>query len=193
MHPLFIFVGLGNPGDTYEKTRHNIGFAAIDIIKKTKNFEAFHSKKNVLCEISEGSIEGQKIILAKPTTFMNLSGNAVHALLTFYKCKPEQCVVLYDDIDLPVGTIRIRASGSSGTHNGMRSICSSIGNNFPRIRIGIETRTPEQKIHQDLAEYVLGRFNKVQLETINDLLIRIPSVIDTLVLLGIEKTMEKFN
>ncbi len=174
-------IGLGNPGSEYEKTRHNVGFMALDFLREQFGVEEFHEKKSLLGEMSEGSINGSKILLFKPTTFMNLSGNAVQALIGFYKLDPKQCIVIYDDIDLAVGTLRIRPSGSAGTHNGMRSICTTIGNDFPRIRIGIDGRTPEQKLNQDLADYVLGAFNKQERALIEEQISKIPEELKKLV------------
>lgn len=186
-------IGLGNPGSEYEKTRHNVGFMAVDLLQKKWGTESFHEKKNLLSEVAEAEVAGKRILLCKPSTFMNLSGNAVQAIMQFYKLSPEQCIVMYDDIDLPLGSIRIRSSGSSGTHNGMRSICGTIGTNFPRLRIGIDGRAPEQKANQDLADYVLGAFNKQERGVVDEVLEKIPQSIEVLLTSGISKMMDSFN
>ncbi len=186
-------IGLGNPGSEYKNTRHNAGFMAVDFMQKKWGTEEFHEKKNLHGELCEATVGGTKILLFKPTTFMNLSAQAVAALTGFYNLDRSRCVVIYDDIDLPVGSLRIRASGSSGTHNGMRSICAAIGNDFPRIRLGIDGRTPEQKNSQNLADYVLGKFNKEERGVIDSLIEKTPDAIEILITEGIEKAMEKFN
>lgn len=186
-------IGLGNPGSEYEKTRHNVGFMAADLLQKKWGHEEFHEKKNLFGAICEAEVAGKKILLCKPSTFMNLSGNAVQAVMQFYKLTPEQCIVMYDDIDLPLGSIRIRPSGSSGTHNGMRSICGTIGTNFPRIRIGIDGRVPEQKVNQDLADFVLGSFNTRERGVIDEVLAKIPQALEVFLSQGISKMMDSFN
>lgn len=133
---MMLIVGLGNPGLTYKKTRHNVGFLALDVLGerhgiriKSKGFSALYG---------EGTILGERVILAKPQTYMNNSGESVVQLMHYFRLEPEQLVVLYDDIDLPTGHLRIRASGTGGSHNGMRSILACIhSEKFPRVRIGI--------------------------------------------------------
>ncbi|MFH1218725.1 MAG: aminoacyl-tRNA hydrolase [Candidatus Peregrinibacteria bacterium] len=154
-----IIVGLGNIGPKYSKTRHNIGFMVLDEL--SKNFEENTKLKSLISKKDD-------TLLVKPTTLMNRSGEAVQKVLHYYKETPENLTVIYDDIDLPLGEIRIREKGSAGTHNGMKSVIEHLGTeNFKRIRIGIESRgklAPEQ---QDLASYVLSDFTKEELKTIN--------------------------
>ena len=153
---MYLIVGLGNPGLSYRKTRHNAGFQALDALAekldirvKTKGFSALYG---------EGRIGTERVILMKPQTYMNLSGDAVQSLLHFYKLAPERLIVLCDDIDLPLGSMRIRANGSAGTHNGMRSILSCIhSENFARIRIGVGKDESLQ-----LRDYVLKRPSKAE-------------------------------
>lgn len=156
-----LIVGLGNPGKEYEKTRHNSGFMVVDAFLHELEFEPFQNNKNMEAQIGTGNYKGEKVIIAKPLTFMNLSGNAVSAIMRFYKIKPRDLVVIYDDLDLPLGQIRIRKSGSAGTHNGMKSIVECLGTiSFPRIRIGIESRGSSAPIQQDTSSFVLEPFNK---------------------------------
>jgi len=156
-----IIVGLGNPGKEYANTRHNAGFMALDALHKKLNAEDWKEESKFKAEIASATVNGEKVLLVKPTTFMNLSGEAVTKILSFYKIDLEDLTVIYDDIDLPTGTIRIRDKGSAGTHNGMKSIIQLLGSEeFKRIRIGTESRgelAPEQ---QDTSSYVLSDFGK---------------------------------
>ena len=151
---MFLIVGLGNPGDKYDHTRHNVGFDVLTMLSEKLNIPINRKKSNAL--IGEGLFEGQKVVLCKPQTYMNLSGEAVRDLLAWYKLPPENFLVIYDDIDLAPGWIRIRPNGSAGTHNGMRSIVSCIGTEgFPRLRVGTGGCPPEY----DLADWVLSHYN----------------------------------
>lgn len=150
-----IIVGLGNIGKKYEKTRHNVGFMTLDELAKKINAN-FIEKPKFQAFLAETELNGEKIILAKPTTYMNLSGNSVASLKQFYKANSEDIIIIYDDIDLPIGVIRIRKNGSAGTHNGMKSIIAAIGENVPRIRIGIRHDEHEGK---DLSNIVLSSFS----------------------------------
>lgn len=159
---MYLIVGLGNPGLSYKKTRHNAGFQALDVLAdkldvriKTKGFSALYG---------EGRVGNERVILAKPQTYMNLSGDAVQQLLHFYKLEPERLIVLYDDIDLPPGSLRIRGNGSAGSHNGMRSIISCVhSENFPRIRIGVGK---DESLM--LRDYVLKRPSKEEQKTLGE-------------------------
>ena len=151
-----IVVGLGNPGDGYANTRHNVGFAVAN--RLAKRARADFGVKAADSRIAEGSLGDIRIAIARPQTFMNDSGRALTKLLDRYRLEPKDAIVVFDDVDLPLGTIRIRQSGSSGTHNGMRSIVSAIGEGFPRIRVGV---APAQlRDVPDLAEYVLSPFDQ---------------------------------
>lgn len=133
---MFIIVGLGNPGREYENTRHNVGFMTVDMLADRFNIEV--KRHNFRAVFGEGYIGGQKVVLAKPETYMNLSGWSVMELCNWYKPEHDQLLLIYDDIDIPLGTIRIRGGGSSGTHNGMRSVIYQLGfDDFPRVRVGI--------------------------------------------------------
>jgi len=150
---LFLVVGLGNPGKQYVNTRHNVGFDAIDLISERTGIKVTKVKCKAL--IGQGIIEGKRVILAKPQTFMNLSGESVRDLVEWYKIDIKNIMVIYDDIDLPLGRLRVRPKGSAGTHNGMRSVIYQLqSDEFPRIRIGIG-KPPEG---WELADFVLGRF-----------------------------------
>ena len=151
-----IIVGLGNPGDGYANTRHNVGFAVANRLAKRARVE--FGIKAADSRIAEGSLGDIRIAIARPQTFMNDSGRALTKLLDRYRLEPKDVIVVFDEVDLPLGTIRIRESGGSGTHNGMRSIVSAIGNGFPRIRVGV---APAQlREVPDLAEYVLSPFDQ---------------------------------
>ncbi len=150
---MFLIVGLGNTGKKYENTYHNMGFWALDEFARKNDIKITKSKNNAL--IFEGKIGSKKVILVKPTTYMNNSGLAVRALMDKFKINSENVLVVYDDIDLPKGVVRFRNSGSAGTHNGMKSIISHINTqNFPRIRVGIDK---DERI--PLADYVLSKVN----------------------------------
>ena len=151
---MYLIVGLGNPGDKYEHTRHNVGFDVLTLLSEKLHIPINRIKSNAL--IGEGLFEGEKVALCKPQTYMNLSGEAVQQLMHWYKLSPERLMVIYDDIDLAPGWLRIRRDGSAGTHNGMRSIVTCVGTDtFPRIRVGIGGRPPAF----ELADWVLSRYN----------------------------------
>ncbi len=157
---MFIITGLGNPDKQYEGTRHNVGFDVIDRLADKYNISVDTKKHRAY--IGKGIIEGQKVILAKPQTYMNLSGESVRSLVDYYKIDPEQeLLVIYDDIDLGVGSLRIREKGSAGGHNGIKNIIAHLGTQvFPRIRVGVG----EKPKGYDLADYVLGHFSKAERE-----------------------------
>ena len=153
---MFVIVGLGNPGKKYENTRHNAGFIAIDALAEKYGISITEKKHKALC--GSGYAEGMKVIMVKPQTYMNLSGESVREVLDFYKLDPEEdMLVMYDDISLAPGNIRIRKKGSAGGHNGIKSIIAHAGTqNFMRIKIGVG----EKPDGWDLADYVLGHFSE---------------------------------
>lgn len=154
---MYLIAGLGNPTREYEKTRHNVGFEAIDILADKARTTVTEKKHKAL--YGKGYIGGQKVILAKPQTYMNLSGESIREIADFYKIEPENIIILCDDINLSEGQLRIRLKGSAGGHNGLKNIISHLGTQeFPRIRIGVG----EKPRGMDLADYVLGRFPKEQ-------------------------------
>ncbi len=148
---MFIILGLGNPGREYQNTRHNIGFMTLDILADRYDIDI--CRHNFRSYFGEGRIGAERVVLAKPDTFMNNSGWAARDLVNWYKCENSELIVIYDDIDIPIGTLRIREGGSSGTHNGMRSIIYQLGfDNFPRIRVGIGHPDGQR----NLVSHVLG-------------------------------------
>jgi len=154
-----LIVGLGNPGTEYEQTRHNVGFACLDAFAKTNNLDQWIDKKDLKCMMTSGQLGETRVILCKPTTFMNLSGEAVQAIAHFYKIPPDNIVAVYDEIDIPFGQIRTRVGGSSAGHNGVKSLIQHAGGGFGRIRIGIGPKEPEQ---MDSADFVLAKFSSEQ-------------------------------
>ena len=161
---MFIIAGLGNPDRQYEGTRHNAGFDVIDRIADKYNIAVDARKHRAL--IGKGIIEGQKVILAKPQTYMNLSGESIRSLTDYFKIDPEhELLVIYDDINLEPGQLRIREKGSAGGHNGIKNIIACLGTQiFPRIRVGVGAKPSKY----DLADYVLGHFSKAEKELMGD-------------------------
>jgi PTH1 family peptidyl-tRNA hydrolase len=154
-----LIVGLGNPGKEYDGTRHNIGFAAVDAFAAANDFGPWIEKKNLKCLQADATLGDTRVIAVKPITFMNLSGEAVQAIASFYKIPAEKIIVVHDELDIPFGQIRLRTGGSSAGHNGLKSIMQHLGEGFGRVRIGIGPKQPEQ---MDSADFVLGRFSKEQ-------------------------------
>lgn len=161
---MYIIVGLGNPSKEYEGTRHNVGFEVIDRLADKYQIDVDTKKHRAF--IGKGMIAGQKVILAKPQTYMNLSGESVRSLLDYYKIdEEEKLIVVYDDISLDNGQIRIRAKGSAGGHNGIKNIIAHLGGQvFPRIKVGVGEKPPKY----DLADYVLGHFSKAEQELMEE-------------------------
>lgn len=155
-----LIVGLGNPGAEYDGTRHNIGFECIDeFVDKNSDMGGWVSKKDLKCLMSTGRMGETRVIAIKPTTFMNLSGEAVQAVSDFYKVHPNQTFVVHDELDINFGQIRTRMGGASAGHNGIKSLIQHIGEDFGRIRVGVGPKVPEQI---DSADFVLGKFTKEQ-------------------------------
>ncbi len=161
---MYIIAGLGNPSSRYEGTRHNVGFDVIDVLAEQYNITV--DARKCRAYIGKGIIEGQKVILVKPQTYMNLSGESIRGIVDYYKINPEEeLLVVYDDISLNPGQIRIRKKGSAGGHNGMKNIIANLGTDvFPRIKVGIG----EKPKHYDLADYVLSRFSKGERALVED-------------------------
>lgn len=161
---MFIIAGLGNPDRQYEGTRHNVGFDVIDRLADKYNIAVDVKKHRAL--LGKGVIEGQKVILAKPQTYMNLSGESIRSLVDYYKIDGEhELLVIYDDINLGVGQLRIREKGSAGGHNGIKNIIAYLGTQvFPRIRVGVG----EKPSRYDLADYVLGHFSRAEKELMDE-------------------------
>lgn len=186
---MYIIAGLGNPGKQYAQTRHNVGFDTIDILADKYNISVDTKKHKALC--GKGMIEGQKVVLAKPQTFMNLSGESVRELVDFYKIDPEEeLIVIYDDISLEPGKIRIRKKGSAGGHNGIKNIIVQLGTqNFQRIKVGVG----EKPKGWDLADYVLGHFSKEDRGLVDDALKRVAGAVELMVQGEVDQAMNQFN
>ena len=183
---MFIIVGLGNPGLQYENTRHNIGFKVIDNIAKEYNIEINRQKfKGVY---GEGFINGEKVILLKPSTYMNLSGESIREVVDFYKLTCEDIVVIYDDISLDVGRLRIREKGSAGGHNGIKSIIAHLGTDvFPRIKVGVG------QPNVDLVNYVLGKFTDKEMEVLSESIDASTKAVSEIIKDDVKSAMNKFN
>lgn len=186
---MYIIVGLGNPSSKYEHTRHNIGFDAIDYIADKRGIKVDILKHKALCGV--GIIGGQKAILVKPQTFMNLSGEAVASIANFYKIDTDnELIVIYDDISLDIGRLRLRAKGSAGGHNGIKSIISLIGSDkFKRIKTGVGDKPAQY----DLADYVLGHFSTSEQKIINETFEKINDAVECIISEGMDRAMCKFN
>lgn len=186
---MYIIVGLGNPTREYNNTRHNIGFAAVDELAEANQIAVVEKKHKAV--IGKGYIEGQKVILAKPQTFMNLSGESVRALLDYYKVDEKtELIVLYDDICLEPGRLRIRKKGSAGGHNGIKNIIAHLGHNeFQRIKIGVG----EKPKGYDLANYVLGHFKKEEQKIMEEALGRVVQAVSCMITEDADAAMNRFN
>ena len=182
-----LIVGLGNPGDKYKFTRHNAGFMALDYLSFQWGFDfKFESKFNG--EIAKINHEGESIVLLKPHTYMNLSGQSLIAVTNFYKIQREDILVIYDDLAMPTGKLRFRAKGSDGGHNGIKSIIAHLNSDeFKRVRIGIGHKPA------DAIDYVLGCFSKADQNTLNEVFDKAPNMIDDLIYKGIDYIMNHYN
>ncbi|MGL4947579.1 MAG: aminoacyl-tRNA hydrolase [Cetobacterium sp.] len=184
-----LIVGLGNPGREYERTRHNVGFDILDEFAEKNGFNQFKDKFQGL--ITEKTINGEKVILLKPQTYMNLSGNSVVQVVKFYKIDPAtELVVVYDDMDLPLGKTRVKINGSAGGHNGIKSIISHLGSDFMRVKCGIgKAKNKDENIN-----FVLGRFTKEESELVDPMFANIKSLLDDVLKdTEIDKIMQKYN
>lgn len=162
-----LIVGLGNPGKEYDLTRHNAGFLSVDeFVAKTDEMEDWINKKDLKCFISGGRVGDKRVIAMKPTTFMNLSGEAVQAVTDFYKIHPDNTVVIHDELDIEFGQIRLRKGGSSAGHNGIKSVSKHIGEDYGRIRIGVGPKKPEQIASED---FVLQKFSSSEQEQLSNM------------------------
>ena len=186
---MFIIVGLGNPTKEYEGTRHNVGFDVIDAVADKYNIAVTERKSRAFC--GKGIIEGQKVLLVKPQTYMNLSGESVRGLVDFYKIDEErELLVIFDDVSLDIGQLRIRKKGSAGGHNGIKSIIQHLGNHvFQRIKVGVGEKPKEY----DLADYVLGHFSKAEQEIMKDTYKSAIEAIEMIVRDDIDRAMNIFN
>ena len=186
---MYIIVGLGNPGAKYETTRHNMGFIAIDYLSREYNIPV--NRLGFKSLYGQGNIAGEKVILVKPQTFMNLSGQTVKEIVDFYKLTNDKVIVIYDEISIPLGKIRIRPSGSAGGHNGMKNIIYLLQDDkFPRIRIGIGM--PENS-HIDIADYVLGKLSDDEIKILKDSVKNAASGVELIIKEGVTSAMNKLN
>lgn len=186
---MYIIAGLGNPTSKYDKTRHNVGFDAIDILADRHKIKMDLVKNKAL--YGTGIISGNKVVLIKPQTYMNLSGEAIAAFVNFYKIDVEdELIVIYDDISLEPGKLRLRKKGSAGGHNGMKDIIAMTGTEvFKRIKIGIGSKPS----NWDLADYVLSRFDTKERVLVNEALVKAAEAVEVILEEDFEKAMNKFN
>ncbi len=185
---MYIIAGLGTPTQEYVGTRHNVGFEAISALSDA--FRIPVEKKEARAIMGKGFLRSEKIILCKPQTYMNLSGESIRVLSEYYRVPSDRIIVICDDINLPVGQLRIRPSGSAGGHNGLKNIIENLGTeNFIRIRIGVG----EKPLHTDLADYVLGHFNSEEKKIIDNAVKDVVKACETIFTKGIAAAMENFN
>lgn len=183
---MYIIAGLGNPGSKYENTRHNMGFKAIDAMASEFGIDVNRAKFKGL--IGEGRIGSEKVILLKPQTCMNLSGQSVREIMNFYKIPEENLIVIYDDFDLPIGSIRVRKSGGPGTHNGMKSVVQELGSRkFPRVRVGIGSSDGST------IQFVIGKVGKDEQQILNEAAEAAASAAADIIRIGIENAMNIHN
>ena len=185
----WMLVGLGNPGLKYERTRHNVGFRAIDLLCSQRGYRADRLRLKALTGFCE--LGGQKVLLVKPMTYMNLSGQAVRPLADYYKIPPEHILVIFDDVSLPVGKLRVRPDGSAGGHNGAKSLIAELGTqDFPRIRVGVgEKPHPDY----DLADWVLSSFSAQEEKQLAPVLERAVEAAAAVIEDGVRQAMNRFN
>ncbi len=182
-----LIAGLGNPGARYARSRHNIGFMIADRFAKEHEVRSLRRRFNA--EVAEGEVAGKRVMVIKPQTFMNSSGDAVAKVAKFYKIAPQDLLVIYDDLDLPLGKLRLRPRGSAGGHHGMESIIARIGTtDFPRLRVGIGRPNPDADI-----DHVLGEFDQEEFRVMKETLERGVQAIDVWLASGITRAMNEFN
>src|SRR5579871_1824740 len=183
-----LVVGLGNPGEEYESTAHNLGFLVVDRLGERNAIKL--SRKDSMALVGQGNIAGKKVLLAKPQTFMNASGPSVKALMAKNEIPAEDLLVIYDELDLPWKSLRIRQNGSAAGHRGIDSVINSVGSqDFPRVRLGIHGGRRQK----DGARIVLGQFKRAQKEGLDELLDYASQAVESIIAEGVEKSMAKFN
>jgi PTH1 family peptidyl-tRNA hydrolase len=182
-----LIVGLGNPGMQYAGTRHNVGFEVIELLSKRHDIPV--RRRTLRSVLGDGTIEGEKVILSRPMTFMNLSGEAVGAISRMYKIPPEDVIVIVDDIAIPVGSVRLRVKGSSGGHNGLESIENHLNSReYPRIRIGVGSARPGAMV-----DHVLGKFSRSERELVDEAAERAADAVEFALQDSFENAMNRFN
>ena len=185
---MYLIVGLGNPEQEYSNTRHNMGFDTVN--KLAKQYEIEINKKKFKGVYGTGNIEGEKVIILKPQTYMNLSGESIKEAIDFYKIEGKNIIIIYDDIDIKPGIIKVRKTGGPGTHNGMKSVIQNIQmKEFPRVRVGIGM--PEHK--NDLINYVIGKIPKEEIEILDKSTTKAKEAVIEIIKNGINRAMNKFN
>ncbi len=186
---MWLIVGLGNPGEEYARTRHNIGFQCVNLVARRHGLD--FDGKRAKARVAEGQIAGQRVVLAKPFTYMNLVGQSIVGLCQWYKIQPaQQLLLIYDDLDLPFGVLRLRERGSAGTHNGMKSVIGQLGSQvFPRIRFGVGQGPPGR----DAARYVLGRFTRDEETQLPPLQARVADAVEVILREGFTTAMNRYN
>ena len=185
---MYLIVGLGNPEEEYSHTRHNMGFDTVN--KLAKQYEIEINKKKFKGVYGTGNIEGEKVIILKPQTYMNLSGESIKEAIDFYKIEGKNIIIIYDDIDIKPGIIKVRKTGGPGTHNGMKSVIQNIQmKEFPRVRVGIGM--PEHK--NDLINYVIGKIPKEEIEILDKSTTKAKEAVIEIIKNGIDRAMNKFN
>lgn len=185
---MYVVIGLGNPGKDYTATRHNVGFDAVECLSERNNIPL--NKIKFKAVYGEGRIGNEKVILVKPQTFMNNSGISVRELRDFYKIDTDNIIVVFDDIDIDFASVRVKAKGSAGSHNGMKSIIYHLQeDSFPRVKIGIGKKHE----NEDLASFVLGRFSKEDREVIDTAILTAAEAVEAIIKEGINFSMNKYN
>lgn len=186
---MYLIAGLGNPDKKYEATRHNIGFETIDLLAHKTGIRLNKIKHKAVT--GDGIIGGEKVIIAKPQTYMNLSGESIRDIVNFYKIPVSNVIIVCDDINLETGRIRIRPKGSDGGHNGLKSIIYQLASDeFVRIRMGVGAPKNE---NYDLADYVLGKFSKEEIELLTPVAERVTEAVELIIQKGVTQAMNKFN
>ena len=188
MESSFLIVGLGNVGAKYQKTRHNVGFLVVDQIAKSQA-KAFYSKRELKADFADFILEGKKVVLVKPSTYMNLSGEAVRKTIDYYKLDKSNLLIIVDDVDLPLGQLRLRSGGSSGGHNGLKSIEAQLSSkDYYRLKIGVG-----KDINIPLADYVLGNFTEDETEKLNVAIKKAVEVVEAFVAGGYQNALNKLS
>lgn len=185
---MYLIAGLGNPTKTYEGTRHNVGFSMIDVLADTFHINVTTKKHKAL--VGNGVIEGARVILAKPQTYMNLSGESIREIADFYKIEPDNILIIYDDISLDVGRLRIRKKGSAGGHNGIKNIIAHLGTQeFPRIKVGVGEKPKDW----DLADYVLSKYSKEEQAAFKKASEDVIGAVKLMVMGDVDEAMNRYN
>jgi PTH1 family peptidyl-tRNA hydrolase len=185
---LKLICGLGNPGNKYKYTRHNVGFLLLDLVSDDEGF-SFSKDKKFKGQSYKGKLEGEDTLFMKPETFMNLSGDSILPSVSFFKLKVEDVIVIHDDVDLPFGTVKVKLGGGTAGHNGLKHIVSRIGNNFIRIRLGVGRPTPPL----ETADYVLQNFSREEVSALPEILDRANTSLRLIMTKGVKEAMNEVN